>query len=218
MPEPTAAAYPAETEAPAEPAWSLSQDEWQQTQETLAQLAEFAQSQPRLVYPGQQQQDNQQQYPEYDPYDPQSLLQFVRSGLAPDLAPITQTHEQIVLGEAEERAMDILNDIKARDGDYDVEVARIRADALLPQMQEQYGYGPRAAEAALEQAAKEQRAYEQKLIERAVAQHTNQLATLAGAASEPGSTYTVGTQQRVIPDYRQGGTVTSHFFGPRAEQ
>src|SRR4051794_3447 len=99
MPEPTAAAYPAETEAPAEPAWSLSQDEWQAYQERVDSVLQHVQSQPQIVYPGQQQQDNQQQYPEYDPYDPQSLLQFVRSGLAPDLAPITQTHEQIVLGE-----------------------------------------------------------------------------------------------------------------------
>lgn len=216
MPEPTATAYPAEPE-PAEPAWSVSQEDWQQTQEALQQLSEMVQQQPRLVYPGQDQQQ-QPQYPEYDPYDPQSLLQFVRTGLQPDLAPLAQTHEEIVMGEAEERAMDILGDIKAKIGDFDLEDARLRADKFMPQMVAQYGAGPRAAEAALEKAAHEQFQKEQKWREAAVAQHTNQLATLSGAASEPGSTYTVGTQQRVIPDYRQGGTVTGRFFGPRAEQ
>src|SRR4051812_1887180 len=116
MPEPTAAAYPAETEAPAEPAWSLSQDEWQQTQETLAALNEYVQQAPRVVYPGQQQQEAQ---PEYDPYDPESIRNLIRS----EIAPFAQTHQHIREAEVDEWKKDVLTDLKARDGDFDMDVA-----------------------------------------------------------------------------------------------
>ena len=93
----------------------------------------------------------------------------------------------------------------------------MRAESLLPDMQRKYGATPQAAEAALEAAAHQQRAYEQQQRERYVAEHTNHISTLAGAPGEPGSSYTVGVQQRTMPDYKQGGSVASRFFGPNRE-
>ena len=93
----------------------------------------------------------------------------------------------------------------------------MRAESLLPDMQRKYGATPQAAEAAIEAAAHQQRAYEQRQRERYVAEHTNHISTLAGAPGEPGSSYTVGVQQRTMPDYKQGGSVASRFFGPNRE-
>jgi len=90
----------------------------------------------------------------------------------------------------------------------------LRADAFLPEMQQRYGMGVKAAEEALARAAAEQRQWEMQRDEYAVNRYTNQLSTLSGAPGEPGSTYTQGVQVHTVGDYTKGGTVTDKFFGP----
>lgn len=192
-------------DAPIESApWSPSQDEWGQMVQGLNYLLEAQQRQASIYAPPQQ-----EQYVEWDPYDREQVLNLFRQ----EMAPLYQDREQAQLGEAEERARDILSDLSKRDGEFDIEIARLRAESFLPQMQERYGPGPRAAEEALAAAAAAQRQWEMERDRTAVDRYTNQIATLAGAPGEPGSSYTQGAQTRTMPDYRQGGTVTDRFFG-----
>lgn len=200
-------------EPPAEPeppAWTgPTQEEWQQVQATNQALAEFVQRQQQVYAPPQQGETEPDFYD-----DPNAWLDYK---LGQRLAPIEQTHQRELLDEAEERAMDILHDLSTRDGEFDKDLARARADRLLPQFQAKYGNTPQAAQAALEAAAQQQREWEAQFGQRAVAQHTNHIATLAGAPGEPGSTIVSGVQQRTMPNYREGGRVTDRFFGPNRE-
>jgi len=117
--------------------------------------------------------------------------------------------------------LDILEDVIAKDGDFlDNERAFANARALanvyFNDEVQKHGYGPQAAEAALLRAAADVRAYETAVAEGAIARHANQLKTLTGAASEPGSVYGQGFQERQVPDYRgEGGTVSDRIFGGR---
>lgn len=194
-----------------EPAWAgPSQEEWQQTQQAIQYLAEMAQNQPQIVMPGQQ-QDQPQTRPGLDPYDDgfeTRLIEYIDQRMQ----PYSQLHTEIVMGEAQERAQDILTDLAARDGDFNKDMALSLAERLLPEQTARYGPGPRAAEEALQLAAQQVREYEKTVGQSAIDQHLNQLKTLSGAPSEPGSVYAQGVQQRTVPDYRQGGTVTQRFF------
>jgi hypothetical protein len=116
------------------------------------------------------------------------------------------------LGEAEERALDIIDDIVAREGEFinkeqSSEFIRAYANVVLPEMAQKHGFGPLAAQAALEQSAKVYRALEQSIGESAINSHLNQLKTLSGVPSEPGSSYAQGTQQHVTIDHRGGGSL-----------
>lgn len=187
-----------EPEAPAEPVWSgPSQEEWQETREALQYLAQ--------AVPQQQPQYQQQEQPgpaEIDFFadDAQSQLDaYIESKLAP-YADYTQ---QAILSEAEERAQDILTDIVSRDGEFllegSLEKARALANTYVPQMAQQYGYGPAAAERALEQAAKDVREWEQAVGEAYHQRQINQLSNLGGARTEPGAAGSAAAQQFVIP-------------------
>lgn len=215
VPEPTGLGEPPPAEPvaepPAEPAWTgPSQDEWgsvigyvqaqQQREQQLAQM---------YGAPGTQQPEAPDLYD-----DPDAWLEH---RLSQRLGPVEQFQREVSMEEANERAMDILGDLATRDGDFDKQVARLRAEELLPKFQQQYGNTPQAAEAALAAGAHQQREYEQAMRDKYVAEHTNHIATLAGAPGEPGSTFTTGVQQRTMPDYTQGGRVTDRFFGPRRE-
>lgn len=201
-----AAVEPAE---PGEPAWSPSQDDWQQLQGAVGYLAQLEQQRAQVYLPAQ----NQGEVPLPDPWErPDSYQDDLKRWGQSLVAPVREYQTQAQYAEAEERLHDMLSDFATRDGEFDVDLARIRVDRLFPQMQQRYGNGAKAAEAAAEAAAAEQRAYEQKLYEKSVAKYTNQLSTLSGAPGEPGSSYTQGVQQRTMPDYRQGGSVTNRFF------
>ena len=194
--------------------WAPSQEEWEQVTGAVGYLAQLAQQQAQVYQP--QPMNGEQVRP--DPWErPDSFQQDLDAYINQRMAPVQQFTQEAALSEAEERAMDILADFATRDGEFDKELARVRADHLLPQMQQRYGYGPKAAEAALEAAAVAQREYEQKVYADAIAKHTNQLATLSGAPGEPGSTYVQGVQQRTMPDYTKGGTVAQRFFGRNKE-
>lgn len=197
-----------------EPGWAPSREEWDQFTGAVQSLAQLEQ-QRASVYQPQQQTDGT---PRPDPWErPDTFQQDLDAYINARMAPVQQFQTDAQLAEAEERAMDILADHATREGEFDTKLARIRADSLLPTMQQRYGPGPKAAEAALEAAAREQREYEQAIYQAAVSRYTNQIATLSGAPGEPGSTYTVGVQSRTMPDYTKGGSVTSRFFGPNRE-
>lgn len=190
----------------AEPAWSgPSQEEWQQTQAQLADAAALVEA----VRAGQNQDGP---LAGYDPEFVQGLDQWFQQ----KVAPYSAFQEQQVLGEAEQRAQDILHDLSVRDGEFDVQTARLRADHLLPDMAARYGPGPKAAEAALAAAAKEQRDYESQMQAKAVEQYQNQLRGITSAPREPAPSGNPAGTQHVTP---QGGDemdlVRSYFPSSR---
>jgi len=190
-------------EEPAETTWAPSQEEWGQLTQAVNYLAQLEQQRAQVYQPPQQ------DYQDWDPYDREQVRALFRE----EFQPYAQDREQARLGEAEELARDILTDLAKRDGEFDIDLARLRAEQHLPEMQQRYGFSQKAAEEALARAAEEQRQWELQRDGQAVNRYTNQIATLAGAPGEAGSTYTQGVQQRTMPDYRQGGTVTQRFFG-----
>lgn len=145
----------------------------------------------------QPQQQAQQGPPELDPFDPASVQAYndwrdqnLLARFEQMVSPLIGSHQEQVMSEAENRAMDILRDDAARNGDFiggdqSLNAARQLADTLLPDMQARYGPGPRAAEQALYQAAQHIRGLEENIAKQAVERHTNQLSTLANATREP---------------------------------
>ena len=207
-----------------EPAWTgPSRDEWGSVLGFIQQ-----QQQERAAYEQQQAaQYQQQQEPQHVQLDPfadnfgEQLSGFFQDQLQQHLSPVQQFIQEQQMGEGEERALDILEDVVSKDGDFlDNErafaSARALANVYFAEEVQRHGYGPAAAEAALVRAAGEVRAYEQHVREQALSQHSNHLATLTGAATEPGSVYGQGFQERQVPDYRgEGGTVSGRMFGGR---
>lgn len=177
-------------EEQAEEAWAgPSQEEWQQTQELIQAQHEWI----------SQQQQGQAERPAFDPYDderfPQQLDQFIEQ----KLQPYQGFQQEVALREAEERAMDILNDIAKSGTEFDVADARIRADHLLAGMQERYGFGPRAAEAALQEAAKQQIEKERERNEAYHQRKINELQGLRGTR-EPAPSGTSAAAEIVTPE------------------
>jgi hypothetical protein len=93
------------------------------------------------------------------------------------------------MGEAEERATDILDDISTREGELlqkDAAYPQIiaRANSFFEEEAARFGNGPRAAEAALTRAYKEQAAYEKAVSDASIERHMNQLTNLSSAGHE----------------------------------
>jgi len=193
--------------------FSIGQEDWEQVTQALNFLSQqyMATQEPEPAQPAQQ-------TPQFDPFAEDSAEQ-IRNIIRAEMAPLVQFQYSEQLSEAEEKAYDIIDDIVSREGEFAVKdeaypMVRAIADSFMQEEIQRHGFGPQAAEAALERAAKSFRAYEQAVGEKHTNQHMNQLKTLTGAASEPGSTYAQGAQQRVVPDYRTGGSVAQRFFGP----
>ena len=195
-----------------EPAWQgPSQEEWEQTQNALAYFNQ--QLQPP--------EPQGEQYPQIDPFADnygEQLAQFMQAQFQQYMTPFQEWVQSQQLGEAEERALDILDDITSREGEFLVQddayaQIRARANDFLNEEAQKHGFGPKAAEAALHRAAAEQREYERKIGEAYYARKTNQLKTLTGNPGEPATTYSQGSQERVMPNYREGGSVAGRIFG-----
>ena len=201
-----------EPEAPAAPegeaTWTgPSQEEWQQWQQANAYLAEQLQEAQKAINPQQQSQ--------IDPFadDFQSQLDAY---IAQKIQPYEDLRTEVTMGEAEEQANDILADDAARNGEFDKDVARLRAEQFYPAMQQKYGTGARAAEEALYAGAAAQREYEAEIQKRAVEQHLNQLKRLGDAPREPGVNRGTGgttVQQHVIPEGGDEMSVVRHYGG-----
>lgn len=204
----------APVEAPAaEPAWTgPTQEEWQQWQQANEYLSsQLQEAQKAAQPPGQP-----------TPIDPfaddfhAQLEQFV----AQKLQPYEELRTDVTMGEAEERANDILADLQSSKGDFiDPEsksIARAMAERFLSEEQQRYGFGAQAAEAALQRGYEYARERETKLSELAVQQHLNQLKTLNGAPRQPGVSQGAGStavQQHVIPPGGDEMSVVRHYGG-----
>lgn len=169
-------------EAPVEEVWAgPSQEDWGNVTNTLGYLAEYVQS--------QQAPPAEDAYPDIDPFDPQQLGGFIRQQIQEAIAPVMDWQSQQQTGEAEERALDILEDFVSREGEFVLgekaypNILR-NADAYYPEMAAKHGAGQGAAQAAIERAAKEWRELEQAAGQSAVERHMNQLTNLSGAGHE----------------------------------
>lgn len=174
----------------AEEVWSgPTQEEWQQTQTQLQEAAALVEA---------VRQGNQSDGPlaDYDPEFRQQLDQWFDQ----KVAPYQSFQQEAILGEAEQRAQDILHDLSVRDGEFDTQTARLRADHLLPEFAAKYGPGPKAAEAALAAAASAQRDYETALRTAAVEQYQNGMRGLPRTPVEPAANGVIGAQQHVTPE------------------
>lgn len=186
-------------EEPVEPAWTgPSADEWQQVTQTLGYLADLA-----------QQSQAPQEGPSYPAIDlfaddaSSQIYGLVQRAVQESIAPIQEWQQSQMLGEAEERALDIIEDDVSRNGEFMLgekafEGIRALANVYMPEESQRHGYGPKAAESALARAAAEWRAYEQELTKKAIEQHMNQLTNLAGAGREPGAS-SLGVSQQFQP-------------------
>jgi exonuclease VII large subunit len=195
-----------------EAAWTgPSQEEWQQWQQANEYLAEQLQEAQKALTPQQQAQ--------LDPFadDFQSQLDAY---IAQKVQPYEDLRTNVSMGEAEERANDILTDLQSAKGEFvDPEskaIARAMAEQFLGEEQQRYGFGAQAAEAALERGYEYARERETKLGELAVQRHLNQLKTLNGAPRQPGIAQGAGStavQQHVIPEGGDEMSVVRHYGG-----
>lgn len=182
-PEPEAPAQAAPEAAPEAEAWAPSREEWDYVMSRFAQ-----QEQPP------EQEEQEFQLPEIDPLDDnfgQTLYDIIGQAVQQHIAPITEWQQSQQTAEAQERALDILEDIASREGEfYEQEqtfrIAHDLANSFMPEAAQRYGFGPKAAEVALQQAAKFLRDYQDAIGKAYHEKQMNQLTNLSGARTEPG--------------------------------
>lgn len=202
---------------PAAEPWSLSQDEWSQFQQ---QQQELSSAVSYLANLEQQRASVYQPQPGGQPApdaweDPDAWFE---AKLQDRLAPFQQTQQQVAVNQWQETIADIMEAEASERGDFDQDLADLYATRIYPEeLQRAGGDQIRALEATVQKAAQLVRDRDRQRDEQAVARYTNQVSTLAGAPAEPGSAYSQGIEQRVVPDYRKGaGSVTERFFGSDA--
>jgi hypothetical protein len=189
IPEPVAEPV---AEPSGEPAWQgPPQEEWQQVVETLGYLTQQFQPQEPEPAPAEQ------RHAQFDPFsdDPDGLLRQV---IREELAPLQQYQQTNQMAQAEELAYDILDSFSAEQGEIvnreeAFPIIRAWADTLMPEMAQRYGFGPQAAEAALEASYKHYKDLESKIGEDYINRRMNQITNLSGARVEPGA-IAAGTQ------------------------
>lgn len=196
-----------------------TQEQWEQTQAMLAQTAESYETMQWLAQQAQQLQQQQmgQQGPVFDPFSEDANTQL-RQIIREELAPYEQLRQDVILGEAEERASDILADLQARNGEFtqsqSADLARALANQFLAEEQTKHGFGPKAAEAALERGYNTVREYENTLAQTAIERHNNQLKTLNDAPREPGTGAPVmPAVQGGKPQFNSPQDVLAHYGG-----
>lgn len=94
-------------------------------------------------------------------------------------------------------------------------MARSRAEFHLPEAQQKFGPGPKAAEAAIEKAVSEVRAYESAVGEAYYNQKSNQMSNLAGARRELPAAGTQGATQVSLQEGGDERTIVDSYF-PRS--
>src|SRR5215471_20312384 len=168
MSEPVPEQPPVEpVETPAEePSWQgPSQEEWEQTQAQLQQYAQMLQPQQPTYQP--------QQPMAPDPFS-ETFQQDLDAYIGYRMAGSQQLEQEIRLAQAEEFAMEHLDQLAQKAGEFDREAAYARANMILMQS----GGDPMAA---LDQAAKDVREYEQRVGQAFYDRQIEQLQTNAGA-------------------------------------
>jgi hypothetical protein len=222
---------PAAPEAPTVDPAEL-QAELEYTRAQLAELADYLQQQPQQ----QQQQQPVAGQPdlsgfvdEFGQLTPEGLLQALAVQQQAIERSIDERFRQIAEPMQAQReaeayqaglasAQDMLGDNIARLGEFASDPAadqiareRVldRAEALMPEIQQRFGSNPRAAEIAIQRAADEERQYLNSVRGQGAAQATNRLATLAGAASEPGNGATGAVAG--VPEFKSPQEVVQYY-------
>lgn len=158
----------APVEAPsAEPAFTVSPEEWQATQDRLEQLQQVVQP----PAPAWQQQPQGPPIP--DPFAENYAEQF-QAYTEAQLAPYREFQQQVAVTQAQEQAFEILDTLATEAGPFDRDMAWARANQII------YENGGDARK-ALEQAAKDVRDYERRVGEAYHQQQIEQLQGLSGA-------------------------------------
>lgn len=148
----------------------------------------------------------------------QALLTVVQQQLQQIAAPLSQQMEAEKTAAGEARLSDILADDIARNGEFasdpqaDAEarqLVRTLAEQEFGEVAARYGEGPRAAEIAMSRAADRVRGLLRAAGGAAQTEQANRLATLAGAAAEPGGG-AMGTMNGK-PEFKSPGDVTRHY-------
>jgi len=202
MSEPVPEQPPVEPEAPAEPveeAWSgPTQSEWEATQAQLQQYAQMLQPQQPQYQPTQPMAP--------DPFS-ETFQQDLDAYIGYRMQGSQQLEQEIRLAQAEEFAMEHLDSLAQKSGEFDREAAYARANMILMQS----GGDPMAA---LDQAARDVREYEQRVGQAFYDRQIEQLQTNAGATRGlPPS----GSGAQTVPTGGLGNVpnaVTRKFFGP----
>lgn len=197
----------ADPAAPPAPAWSMTEEQYNELANAVGQLARLEQQRAAVYQPDQPRDDAA----DWDPFDPNSVRQLIRS----EMAPFQETQQTVAEAQWQETIDDVMTDEASRNGDFDHELAELYALRILPEeLQRAGGNQIQALERTVERAAALVRERDRRRDEQAVARYTNQVSTLAGAPAEPGSSYSQGIEQRVVPDYRKpgSGSVTDRFF------
>jgi hypothetical protein len=170
-----------------------SQEEWTQTMEFVNSIQQAMEA-PAQAEP--QQEDGQQKL-ELNPFedDFQSRLDAY---LDSKLAPVNELSKNAAYAEADERAVDIITDLQAQHGEFmlpdSADLVKVLANEYVEEAQERYGFGPRAAEAALGQAYKDVKAREEAIGKAYHERQMNQLSTLGKASREPAVDATAAQQ------------------------
>jgi len=185
------------------PSWGgPSEEEWNAVQQGLS-----------YVIQNMPQTNGEQPEEQFDPFNENFGLS-VRGYIDERLAPYNEMAHEMAMSEADERAKDILQDDATANGEFDLEVARLRADAMFPEFAARFGNTPKAAEEALHAAAQVQRDYEAGMAERALNREQNQLATLANARREPPVAGTAATGVHVTPNGGDEMDLVRKYFPP----
>lgn len=178
---------PAEPEpvAPEPEPFQISQEDWQQQQETSQYILGQLQQLATLAQPQDPAQITLPEDSLLTPADLEVIAQLFQQ----QIGPIEQTREQWMQSQGNEAALDIIADDVSTNGDFLLEGSKQKARDLsenyYPQYAAHYGPGSDAAEAALRQACNDVREWEAEVGRAFMEREQNQLATLAGAPRSP---------------------------------
>ena len=208
----------AEVEAPAESWAGPSQEDWEAAQETLGLINQAIQE-PAQQY---QQQYEQPQQIEVDPLADNfgdQLRQIIREEAGQLVAPLQSYQEQLVMGEATERAKDIIHNFEQDKGEFFdpglTDLALERANTYSQEAVQRFGNTQRAAEYALERAYTDIKALQDSVGKAYYERQINQIRGLSNAPREPGQSGQQAGQQVVIPEGGDEFALVSKYFQSR---
>lgn len=200
----------------AEEQWTgPSQEEWQSTMEFLGNLQRSMEA-PVQAEPQQEENGNQPIFSPDDIYDPQAFESKLEKYIDSRLQPVNELTQSAQMAEASARAQDIVTDLQAQHGEFmlpdSADLVTVLANEYIEGAQERYGFGPRAAEAALEQAFKDVKSREEAIGKAYHERQMNQLSTLGKAPREP-AVDSVSSQQVNSVKGNETDLVRA-YFGP----
>lgn len=181
---PAPAAEPPAAAEPVEEWTGPSREEWESQQAALGALIDHVSHQQ-----APEPESQPQQRPRFDPFADDVEAQL-DAYIDARLAPLQQYQQYEQQAEAEERAYDILDDISSRLGEIEQReiafpIIRAWADTKMPEMAQRYGFGPKAAEAALEASYSEFQQLFGAVGQTYTDRHINQLGRLGDLRAEP---------------------------------